>query len=93
MEKILKTFIRELLSAEGIPVHDVRLPCSDWSWLDFGLRQDILGIDDLAERMNQRLSRYEDAVVYHTTDKFQCSYTAFRLPEEDAYLVIGPLLF
>lgn len=93
MEKILKTFIRELLSAEGIPVHDVRLPCSDWSWLDMGLRQNILGIDDFAERMHQHLSRYEDAVVYHITDLFQCSYTGFRLPDEDAYTIIGPLLF
>lgn len=93
MEKILKTFIRELLSAEGIPVHNVRLPCGDWSWLDFGLRQDILGIDDLAGLMNQRLSHYEDAVVYHITDLFHCSYTGFRLPDEDAYTIIGPILF
>ena len=93
MEKILKTFIQELLSADGIPTHNVRLPCSDWSWIDLGLRRDILGMDDLSERMHRRLKRYEDAVVYHTTDLFQCSYTTFRLPEEDTYLIIGPLLF
>lgn len=93
MEKILKTFIQELLSAEGIPFHNVHLPCSDWSWVDLGLRQDILGMDDLAGRIHRRLRQYEDDVVYHTTDLFQCSYTIFRLPDEDAYLIIGPLLF
>lgn len=93
MEKVLKTFIWELLTTEGIPIHTVRLPCGDWSWIDLGLRRDILGMDDLSRRIPQLLRQYEDAVVYHTTDLFQCSYTAFRLPEEESYLIIGPLLF
>lgn len=93
MEKILETFIWELLSSEGIPAHNVRLPCDDWSWIDLGLRQNILGMDDLSGRISQRLRHYEDAAVYHTTDLFQCSYTTLRLPEEDTYLIIGPLLF
>lgn len=93
VEKILETFIWELLSSEGIPVHNVRLPCSDWSWIDLGLRQNILGMDDLSGLISRLLRHYEDAVVYHITDLFQCSYTTLRLPEEDAYLIIGPLLF
>lgn len=93
VEKILSAFIWELLSSEGIPVHCVRLPCEDWSWVDLGLRQNILGMKDLSSRLQQRLRHYKNAVVYHTTDLFQCSFTAFRLPEEDAWLIIGPLLF
>lgn len=93
MVQILKTFLGDLLSAEGIPVHTVRLPCSDWSWLDLGLRRDILGLDNHAGRIQQSLEKFEDAVVYHITDLFQFSYTAFRMPGEDEYLIIGPLLF
>ena len=93
MENILKIFIRELLSAEGIPIHDIHIPCSDWSWLDLGLWQNVLGVDDLSNQINRRLNQCKDAVVYHITDIFQCSYTTFRLPDEDAYLIIGPILF
>lgn len=93
MEKILRTFIWELLASEGIPVHIVRLPCSDWSWLDLGLRRSILGADHQAGRIHRYLEGLEDAVVYQITDLFQFSYTTFRLPEKDAYMIIGPLLF
>lgn len=93
MDQILYTFIRELLAAEGIPAHDVRMPWDGWSRIDLGLRRDILGMDDLSGRMEQRLARCEDAAVYHTTDVFQCSYTCLRVPGERTHLIIGPLLF
>ena len=69
MEKILETFIGELFSCEGIPVHTIRLPCNDWSWLDFGLRRDILGMGDQTESMQQHLENLVNLTVGYLFEK------------------------
>lgn len=95
MNKELSDFITDLFKSAGIPSRGVSYSCEDWSWLDQGLRTDILGIE--ADEWNQRIARHvstlEEATIYHFTDIFQCCYTCAKLPGENKFLLIGPFLF
>ena len=93
MEKGIYDFIQELFFRMGIPTRRVTLPCGDWSWLDHGLRENVLGIADCGSQIEQKLRAYEDDTVYFFTDVFHCSYTSFRMLERDSFYFIGPLLF
>ncbi len=95
MEQELASFIQDLLRSADLPARKVALPCEDWSWLDQGLRTEILGIAsaDYAERLNQCMLACEASTVYHYTDLFQCNYTCARLPECGESLIIGPFLY
>jgi len=92
MEKVLEKFIIKLISSFGLPMRTVTLPCSDWSWLDMGLRKDLFGSVEYS-RIDQQLTDYEDAVIYHFIDLFRCYYTSFRIPDRNEYVILGPLLF
>jgi len=92
MEKSMENFIRDLISGFGIPMRMVSLPCSDWSFVDMGLRENLFGSVEYS-RFDRRLSDYEDAVIYQYIDLFQCHYTSCRLPDCDEYLILGPVLF
>lgn len=94
MTKELYDFIVDLLKSMGISLRIITCPCEDWSWLDHGLRTDILGITiNYSQRMNQQVLSFEEATIYHFSDIFQCCYTCAKLPDEDRYLFIGPILF
>jgi len=92
MEKALENFIKNLIPCLGVPMRMVTLPCGDWSWLDMGFRKDLLG-SAVYNKIDQRLADYENAVIYHYVDLFQCHYTSCRIPDCDKYLLLGPLLF
>ena len=55
MEKGIYDFIQELFFRMGIPTRRVTLPCGDWSWLDHGLRENVLGIADCGSQIEQKL--------------------------------------
>lgn len=95
MNKELSDFITDLFKSIGIPVRDMSCPCEDWSWLDQGLRTEVLCIAPSGwnQRINEHVLALEDATVYHFADIFQCCYTCAKLPGENRYLFIGPLLF
>lgn len=84
MEKAVFDFIQELFTSDGIPYRCVALPCQDWEWFDLGLRDRILGIEDLAQKLNQSFEAVKEDTLYYYTDFFHCSYTILRLPEEAA---------
>jgi len=92
METVLENFIRDLIPGLGIPMRVITLPCDEWSCLDMGLRKNLFGSVDYS-KIGQRLAVYEDAVIYHYVDLFQCHYTSCRLPDRGEYLILGPLLF
>lgn len=95
MIKELSDFILDLFKSAGIPSRSVMYPCEDWSWLDHGLRTEVLGIspDEWNQRINQHVSTFEEATVYHFSDILECCYTCAKLPDENRYLFIGPFLF
>lgn len=90
MEKVLWSFVAELFARVDIPMHTVTLPCGDLTWMDLGFRKSI---PVSYERLARRIEEMEGATVYHITDLFRCSYTAFRLPEGGEYVFLGPVLF
>lgn len=95
MEQVLIDFISDLFHSSAIPVRKITLPCTDWSWVDQGLRTETLGVrpEDYAQQLNQYIRNCNEATVYHYTDMFQCNYTCANLPEDGEYLILGPFLY
>lgn len=95
MDIALKEFVSDFFQVVDIPFQVVRLPKADWSWLDQGLRTKLMGIAPAVwtEQVNRSIGIIADATVYHRTDIFQCTYTCLRLPDDEGYALIGPILF
>lgn len=95
MNKELTDFIMDLFRSAGVPSRTIVGSCEDWSWLDQGLRTTVLGVtdEDCNQHINERISSFEDATIYHFSDMFQCSYTCAKLPDGQGNLFIGPILF
>lgn len=92
MENILLSFVQDLLENSRIPVHFIAFPCEDISWLDCGLRSDILP-DYNPDFVHNFLSDLRERTIYHLKDTFQCSYSIFRIPDGNTFMVCGPVLF
>ena len=93
MEQTLYHFAKDLFTDNGLPIHFIKLPCQDWSWIDLGLRPEILGIEFSPNYINDWFYSLSQSAIYHLIDMFQCSYTIFFLPDSGEYGVIGPLLY
>ncbi len=92
MKEILLSFVQKLLESNRIPVHFVTIPCEDATWLDFGLRSDIL-TDYEPGHVKDYLNRLKEKTIYHLRDTFQCSYSILRTPDSNMLMVCGPVLF
>lgn len=85
-------FVQNLLENNRIPVHFVTLPCDGITWMDCGLRSDILP-DYKTDFMQNFLNELKEHTIYHLKDTFQCSYSIFRIPDSNTLMVCGPILF
>lgn len=92
MKEILLSFVQKLLESNRIPVHFVTLPCKDATWLDCGLRSDIL-TDYEPGLAKDYLDRLKEKTIYHLRDTFQCSYSILRTPDSSTMMICGPVLF
>lgn len=85
-------FVEDYLKSNCIPVHHVTLPCSDYSWLDYGLRRAIPNSGGY-----RPIQHYFESVgpgtIYHLQDMFFCVYTIFCLPDSEELMVCGPVMF
>lgn len=67
-------------------------PIKEFTPIDLGLRESILGLPiDVTEisRFNERI---ELKTIYHFKDVFNCNYTIFKIPDSHEYQIIGPIL-
>lgn len=92
MKEILLPFVQNLLENNRIPVHFVTLPCENITWLDGGLRADILP-DYTTGSAQKFLNQIKEKTIYHVRDTFQCCYTILRMPSCSDLMVCGPVLF
>lgn len=92
-ENTVLDFVQQLLETNHIPVRHITLPSKEWNQLDFGLRSDILHIEDLHLQLNRWTQDFLPNHIYHSTDEFQCNYTAFFLPDSNDLVICGPVIF
>lgn len=92
MKEILLSFVQDLLENNRIPVHFITLPCENVSWLDCGLRADIMP-DYTPDSAQSYLKQIQEKTIYHLRDTFQCSYSLLRPPGSDELMICGPVLF
>lgn len=92
MKEILIPFVQDLLENNRIPVHIVTLPYMADTWLDCGLRSDIMP-NHKPDHINEHLNDFKENTIYHIKDTFQCAYSIFRIPDSDTLMVCGPVLF
>lgn len=92
MNEILLSFVQDLLENNRIPVHFITLPCEDISWMDYGLRSDILP-DHKPDFDHNFLKDLKENTIYHLKDTFQCSYSILRVPDSNKLMICGPVLF
>lgn len=64
----------------------------DFSEIDLGLREIILGLASNDEAMLKVKDQIGSKTIYHFTDRFNCNYTIFHIPDSDEYEIIGPIL-
>lgn len=93
MKNVSVDFAHQLLKMNHVTVHFVTPPCDNNAWLDCGLRDTILYTEDAQLDINTWLRSFAPNKIYHITDDFQCNYTALCLPDSDARMVCGPVLF
>ena len=91
-EKVLLTFVQNLLENNRIPARLVSPSCEDFTWLDYGLRSDILQ-DYRPDFIQKFLNDLKENTICHLKDTFQCSYSILRIPDSDLMLFCGPVLF
>lgn len=92
MTETILSFTKDLLESNRIPVHIITLPCDDVPWLDCGLRSDILH-ENTPDHIYKYLNDFKANTICHLKDTFQCSYSLLRIPDSDALMVCGPVLF
>lgn len=92
MQEILLSFVQDLLENNRIPVHFITLPCEDISWMDYGLRSDILP-DYKPDYSHNFLKDLKGNTIYHLKDTFQCSYSILCIPDSQKLMICGPVLF
>lgn len=94
MENISLDFVCQLLKINHVPFHFIKPPCDNTTWLDMGLRENILHADvSSVDEMNSWFATLQSNKIYHSTDEFQCNYTVIPLQDSDNMLVCGPVLF
>lgn len=64
----------------------------DFSVIDLGLREIILGLSTNADTMGSIKEKIDSKTIYHFTDRFNCNYTIFKIPDSEEYEIIGPIL-
>lgn len=85
--------LENILRANYIPVHRVSLPFETTDLLDLGLRENILGIKDTVSFFNQIFKELETHKIYLITDIYHCTYVLMLLPDQNAVLHCGPVIF
>lgn len=92
IKKLLLSFVQDLLKNNNIPVHLVTPPCTDYSWLDFGLRSTILEGHD-HKFIQDYLDKAKPNIIYHLKDTLHCTYTILRIPDSQELMICGPVIF
>lgn len=89
----LLPFVQHLLENNRIPVHFITLPCNDISWMDHGLRSEILSDSNPDFMKNFLNNELKENTLYHIKDIFHCSYSILRIPDSSTLMFCGPVLF
>ncbi len=94
-ERIIVDFVTDILQTMRIPIHFLNLleGDSDLSFLDGGMKAEILKGTDYTQEMDNWIHTLEKGIIYHMTDLFYCSYTILWLPEAEQWMMSGPLIF
>lgn len=92
MKEILLSFVQDFLKNNRIPTYIITPPCDAMEWLDCGLRADIMP-DIKPDFVPGFLDTLKENTIYHLIDAFQCSYSVFRVPDSNALLLCGPVIF
>lgn len=93
MVKVLIEFIGRIFQKKGIPYLIIIPPVRCLGAIDFGLREQILGVPEAAARFSKMLDEVPDHTVVHWTDSFRCHYTMFRWLNPGEIMFIGPTRF
>lgn len=67
-------------------------PTKDFSDVDLGLREIILGMKSNGDVMSKVKEKIDLKTIYHFTDRFNCNYTIFNIPGTEEFEIIGPIL-
>ena len=85
-------FVINYLKSLHINCVRVSMPVDNLSMVDLGLREVILGLTNAVEEANRFKKKIDSKTIYHFTDRFNCNYTIFKLPQGEEYEIIGPIL-
>lgn len=85
-------FVINYLNSLHINCVRVSSSINNFSKIDLGLREIILGLSGNAETMSKIKEKIDPKAIYHFTDRFNCNYTIFNIPDSEEYEIIGPIL-
>lgn len=93
MKSDIIQFMQNILQANYIPMHLITASMDNPEQIDQGLRIGILGLPESLSRLQTWLSTKKREVIYFHKDIFQCNYILLYLPEEEQWMICGPILF
>lgn len=85
--------MQNILQDNYIPIHYITAATEDTGQFDMGLRSRILGIPLSSSRVAEWLSSIEPNVIYFLKDIFLCNYILLYAPDEELWILCGPILF
>lgn len=91
--ELLTTLMINILSANEIHTTLLRYPYENYGEMDLGLRTRLLGFENMEQHVIPFYENIQERNLYYFSDIFRCHYAALRLPEQDAILVCGPVVF
>lgn len=92
MSRQIIQFVQNLLENVNVPVHFVTPPCSDFAWLDQGLRAALPGADYIELFANQWFADLNPRTIYHAMDTFHCCYTILCPSDEQTFMSSSKIL-
>ncbi|MEG2935313.1 MAG: AraC family transcriptional regulator [Clostridium sp.] len=92
MQNEIFDFVIKYLKSLHINCVRVSSLIRDFSHIDLGLREIILGLASNDDAMLKVKEQIESKTIYHFTDRFNCNYTIFHIPDSEEYEVVGPIL-
>lgn len=92
MKNEIFDFVINYLKSLHINCLKVSDSIESFSNIDLGLREVILGLSSEAETIEKMIDDININTIYHFTDRFNCNYSVFCLPDSDEYEIIGPIL-
>lgn len=92
MNQSIIYYIQTLLENVNVPVHFLTLPQDDFTQIDCGLHSMLPGSGYDLLFANQWFAQMKPCTIYHSKDTFHCCYSILYLPENEQFMVCGPVL-